>query len=100
MHIHFKRVAGVGSGNSICFWKFKGLASESITALTISNYSLNRQLSYLGTKTRVELWDGIKNLIQNIDNKPGEYDKEFMKIKFRSDDNLVLGKILRLHMLQ
>ena len=100
MHIYFKRVAGVGSGNSICFWKFKGLASESITALTISNYSLNRQLSYLGTKTRVELWDGIKNLIQNIDNKPGEYDKEFMKIKFRSDDNLVFGKILRLHMLQ
>ena len=76
------------------------MASESITALTISNYSLNRQLSYLGTKTRVELWDGIKNLIQNIDNEPGEYDKEFMKIKFRSDDNLVLGKILRLHMLQ
>ena len=100
MHIYFKRVAGVGSGNSICSWKFKGLASESITALTISNYSLNRQLSYLGTKSRVELWDGIKNLIQNIDNKPGEYDREFMKIKFRSDDNLVLGKILRLHMLQ
>ena len=29
-----------------------------------------------------ELWDGIKNLIEKVNNKPGEYEKNFMKIKF------------------
>ena len=51
---YFKRVAGVGSGIYIYFWKSKGLSDENITASTTSNYSLNRELSYLGTKTRLE----------------------------------------------
>ena len=29
--------------------------------------------------------------------KPGEYVKDFMKIKFNSDDNLPLNKTLKLH---
>ena len=41
--------------------------------------------------------DGIKNLIEKINNKPGEYGKNFMKIKFNSDNNLPLKKTLRLH---
>ena len=44
-----------------------------------------------------ELWDGIKNLIKNINKKSGEYGKDFMKIKFNSDDNLPLNKTLKLH---
>ena len=44
-----------------------------------------------------ELSDGIKNLIQRVDDKPGEYRKDFMKIRFKSDDNLPLNKILKLH---
>ena len=44
-----------------------------------------------------ELWDGIKNLIEKINDKPVEYGKDFMKIKFNFDDNLPLNKILRLH---
>ena len=51
---YFERVAGVGSGIYIYFWKSKGLSDENITASTTSNYSLNRELSYLGTKTRLE----------------------------------------------
>ena len=39
-----------------------------------------------------ELWNKIKNLI-----KLGEYGKDFMKIKFNSDDNLPLNKILKIH---
>ena len=31
------------------------------------------------------------------DGKPGEYGKYFMKIKFNSDDNLPLNKLLKLH---
>ena len=44
-----------------------------------------------------ELWDGIKNLIEKINYKPGKYGKDFIKIKFNSGDNLPLNKTLRLH---
>ena len=45
----------------------------------------------------MQLWDGIKNMIEKINNKPDEYGQDFMKIKFNSDDNLSLNKILRLY---
>ena len=48
-------------------------------------------------KMYTELWDGIKNLIEKINNKLGEYEKGFMKIKSNSDDNLPLNKTLKLH---
>ena len=37
----------------------------------------------------------IKSLIEAIDNKPGEYGKNYIKIKFNSDDNLPLNKPLK-----
>ena len=44
-----------------------------------------------------EYWDEIKNQIELISgNKPIEYKKDFMKIKFESDDDLPLGKILNI----
>ena len=44
-----------------------------------------------------ELRDGIKDQIEFIiGNKPIEYKKCFMKIKFESGDNLPLGKILNI----
>ena len=46
-----------------------------------------------------ELWDGIKSLIEKINNKPGKYGKDYMKIKFNSDNNWPLNKLLTLHML-
>ena len=55
MYRYFKRVSGVGTGNYIYYWKFKGLSDENITAPTTSDYSLNAQLSYLGAKTSLEL---------------------------------------------
>ena len=54
MYRYFKRVAGVGTGNYIYFWKPKGLRDENIVAPATSDYSLNPQLSYLGTRTRAE----------------------------------------------
>ena len=51
----FKKVAYIASGNHIYFWKSKGLFDENGTAPTTSDYSLNTQLSYFVTKTRVEL---------------------------------------------
>ena len=47
-----------------------------------------------------ELWDGIKNLIEKVNNKPGEYEKNFMEIKFNWDDNLPLNEMLTLHNLR
>ena len=38
-------------------------------------------------------------MIDKIDNKPSEYGKDFMKIKFNSDDNLPLNKPLKFRML-
>ena len=47
-----------------------------------------------------EVWDGIKNEIETINGgKKGEYDKDFIKIKFNSDNNLPLDKPLKLHLL-
>ena len=54
MYRYFKRVVGVGTGNYTYFWKSEGLSDEYITDPTTSDYSLNPQLSYLGTKTRLE----------------------------------------------
>ena len=49
-------------------------------------------------KKYAELWVGIKNKIVTINGgKPGEYGKDFMKIKFNSDDSLPLNKTLKLH---
>ena len=40
-----------------------------------------------------ELWDGIKNKIEPInDGKKCKYDKDFMKIKFDTYDDLPLNK--------
>ena len=44
-----------------------------------------------------ELWGGIKNLIECDSIKAGVCEKDFMKIKFNSDDNLPLNKILKIH---
>ena len=46
-----------------------------------------------------KLWDEIKHLIETInEGKKGEYEKDFMKIKFSSDDTLPFNKMLKLHM--
>ena len=54
MYWYFKSAVDVGTGNYIYYWKSKRLSDENITAPTTSDYSVNPQLSYLGTKTRLE----------------------------------------------
>ena len=40
-----------------------------------------------------EVWSGIKGCIEKINNNElGEYDKDFMKIQFNSDDDIPLNK--------
>ena len=51
-------------------------------------------------KKYTEPWNGIKNEIETINGcKKGKYGKDFMKIKFNTDDILSLNKQLKLQML-
>ena len=55
MYRYFRRiVVGVGSGNYIYYRKSKGLSDERINSITASSYKVAPQLSYYGTKTRIE----------------------------------------------
>ena len=54
MYRYFKRIAGVGSGNYIYFWKCKGLSDERLDSITASNYEITPELSFFCTTTRVE----------------------------------------------
>ena len=46
-------------------------------------------------QTYIELWNEIKNEIETISgSKPIKYERDFIKIRFESDDDLPLGKIL------
>ena len=61
----------------------------------------NKYLSFASTndnkevlKKYIKLWDEVKYHIQTInDDEFSEYGKDYMKIKFDSDDNLPLNKI-------
>ena len=45
-----------------------------------------------------DVWDGIKNEIKTINgDKENDYGKDYMKIKFNSDDDLPLTKPLKFH---
>ena len=47
-----------------------------------------------------DLWDGIRNEIETINGgKEGGYGKDVMKIKFDTQDDLLLNKPLKLRML-
>ena len=46
-------------------------------------------------KKYAEVWNGIKDSIKKINNNElGEYDKDYMKIKFNSNDDIPLYKQL------
>ena len=49
-------------------------------------------------KKYADVWDGIKNKIKAINGgKENDYRKDYMKIKFNSDDDLPLNKPLKFH---
>ena len=49
-------------------------------------------------KKYADTWDGIKNKIKAINgDKENDYGKDYMKIKFNSDDDLPLNKLLKFH---
>ena len=64
---------------------------------------LNISLTYNNNDVLVkyaEVWRGIKGQIEKVNNgSVGEYAKDYLKIKFDSDDNLLLNKILKFRVL-
>ena len=47
-----------------------------------------------------DVWNGIKNKIKAINgDKDNDYEKDYMKIKFNSDDDLPLNKLLKFHLM-
>ena len=49
-------------------------------------------------KKYADVWDGIKNEIKAINGgKENDYGKDYMKIKFNSDNDLPLKKPLKFH---
>ena len=51
-------------------------------------------------KKYADVWDGIKNKIKAINgDKENDYEKDYMKIKFNSDDDLPLNKPLKFHIM-
>ena len=65
---------------------------------------LNISLTYNNNDVLIkyaEVWRGIKDQIKKINNgSVGEYAKDYLKIKFDSDDNLPLNKILKFRILK
>ena len=51
-------------------------------------------------KKYADIWDGIKNKIKAINSgKENDYEKDCMKFKFSSDDELPLNKLLKFHLM-
>ena len=45
------------------------------------------------------VWNGIKSKIKAINGDECDYGKDYMKIKFNSDDDLPLNKLLKFHIM-
>ena len=54
MYRYFKRIAVVGSGSYIYFWKSKGFSDEGLDSITASIYKSTPELRFYGIKTKVK----------------------------------------------
>ena len=72
----------------------------------IEEKGVNKYLIFDSTDENKELlkkyndvFDGIRNKIKEICSDECDYQKDYMKIKFNSDDNLPLNKPLKFHLM-
>ena len=70
----------------------------------IEEKGVNKYLIFDSTDENKELlkkyndvWNGIKNKIEEVSSGECDYEKDYMKIKFNSDDDLPLSKPLKVH---
>ena len=48
-------------------------------------------------KSHEELWRKIRDLIRSITENSDDYDEKYMKIKFNSDEELLLNKTVEIN---
>ena len=72
----------------------------------IEEKGVNKYLIFDSTDENKELlkkyndvFNGIRNKIKKISGDECDYEKDYMKIKFNSDDNLPLNKPLKFHLM-
>ena len=46
-----------------------------------------------------DVFNGIRDEIKEINNNECDYEKDYMKIKFNSDDDLPINKSLKFHLM-
>ena len=46
-----------------------------------------------------DAWNGTKNKIKEVDDSECDCEKDYMEIRFNSDDNLPLNKPLKFHLM-
>ena len=46
-----------------------------------------------------DVWNGIRDKIKEVSSDGSDYEKDFMKSKFNSDDDLPLNKPLKFHLM-
>ena len=72
----------------------------------IEEKGMNKYLVFNSTDKNKELLkkyndvlNGIRNKIKEINNKEYDYEKDYLKIKFNSDDDLPLNKLLKFRLM-
>ena len=70
----------------------------------IEEKGVNKYLGFDSTGENKELlkeyndvFNGIRDKIKKVSSDECDYEKDYMKIKFNSDDNLLLNKQLKFH---
>ena len=56
-------------------------------------------MKQMSIKKYADVWDWIKNKIKAINGNECDYGKDYMKIKFNSDDDLPLNKLLKFRLM-
>ena len=79
---------------------------NSVNPLYLNITHANKYLVFDSTNENKELikkyndvFDRIRDKIKEIDSEECDYEKDYMKIKFNSDDDLPLNKPLKFHLM-
>ena len=72
----------------------------------VEEKEVNKYLTFDSTDENKELlkkyngvWNGIRDKIKEVSSGECDYEKDYVKIKFNSDDNLLLNKPLKIHLM-
>ena len=73
------------------YFKENGVNKHLVFDSTDENTDLLKKYS--------DVWNGVKNKIKGVDDSECDYEKDYIKIRFNSDDNLPLNTPLKFHLM-